>query len=282
MSLKYLLYDGFIDRKVAGLEQKMGTMTLSTNSTSSDEKLECEDCEKKFSGIESWEQHIKSQKHQKKVLLRVSLTKISSRSSVTLTSASSTSSVFECTICFISCNSQVSLEEHLKSKSHEKAVAASKNGVKTTFDVKSVPKLECIPCQKTFSGQESLEEHLKSSKHQKKVWPITPSESLKKDNVKTASAPVSTVVMSNGTKVDQQYDCNICQISCSGPESYKQHIESNKHKKKVAPEAAINGGQTTSSSGTFKCSICNIECSGEQNFKQHENSDKHKKKLLKL
>jgi len=118
-----------------------------------------------------------------------------------------------------------------------------------------------------------LDEHLKSSKHQKKVSPIIPSESSKNADVK--SAPV----MSNGTKVEQEYGCKFCHISCSGPASYQEHLASAKHLKKVT--AAAFGG-STASNGMIKCTVCSVEVSGEQNFKQHEESEKHKKKLLKL
>jgi len=256
----------------------MANLSVSQNTNAPDEKLECEDCEKKFSGLESWEQHVKSEKHKKKVVLRVSLTK-NCGSGITNAGNSASTSI-ECHNCGVFCNSQVTFEEHLKSKNHEKAVNARSNWIRSKeagSTMKAVQLLECLPCQKSFSGKESWEEHLKSSKHQKKVCAITPSESSKNTAVKTAP------VVGNDTKVEQEYDCKFCHISCSGPASYKEHLDSAKHLKKIAVAAAIDGGQTASSStGMIKCHVCDIECSGEKNFKQHENSDKHKKKLLKL
>jgi len=222
----------FPNMKVVGLEQRMANLSVSKDSNTSDDNLQCEACDKRFNGLESWEQHVRSEKHQKKVLLRVPLTKISGP-----------------------------------------GVTNAPNSTVAAKSLKTVQHLQCLPCQKTFSGQESLDEHLKSSKHQKKVCPIIPSESSKNANVK--SAPV----MSNGTKVEQEYGCKFCQISCSGPASYQEHLASAKHLKKVT--AAAFGG-STASNGIIKCTVCSVEVSGEQNFKQHEESEKHKKKLLKL
>ncbi|CAL8248945.1 unnamed protein product [Merluccius merluccius] len=87
-------------------------------------------------------------------------------------------------------------------------------------------------------------------------------------------------------KPPQIHYCDVCKISCAGPQTYKEHLEGQKHKKK---EAALKASQTTSSSvgagggparGTqnqLRCELCDVSCTGADAYAAHIRGAKHQK-----
>ena len=116
--------------------------------------LYCKICEKPFTGEQSRMEHMRSEKHRRKV---ETLNNCAKLVKVSATSADANRSANRCEVCQKSFSGEKSMEEHLRSEKHLKKVSQARLGF--------VPALECKPCKKEFSGQESLEEHLKSKKH---------------------------------------------------------------------------------------------------------------------
>ncbi|XP_065123058.2 zinc finger RNA-binding protein [Paramisgurnus dabryanus] len=90
-------------------------------------------------------------------------------------------------------------------------------------------------------------------------------------------------------KPPQIHYCDVCKISCAGPQTYKEHLEGQKHKKK---EAALKVSQTSSSSSSsssgagnsargiqnqLRCELCDVSCTGADAYAAHIRGAKHQK-----
>ncbi|XP_063280306.1 zinc finger RNA-binding protein-like isoform X3 [Prinia subflava] len=83
-------------------------------------------------------------------------------------------------------------------------------------------------------------------------------------------------------KLPQIHYCDVCKISCAGPQTYKEHLEGQKHKKK---EAALKASQNTNNSSTsargtqnqLRCELCDVSCTGADAYAAHIRGAKHQK-----
>ncbi|KAJ8277362.1 hypothetical protein GJAV_G00074360 [Gymnothorax javanicus] len=80
-------------------------------------------------------------------------------------------------------------------------------------------------------------------------------------------------------KQPQLHYCDICKISCAGPQTYREHLEGQKHKKK---EAALKSGTQTSNGvrgvqTQLRCELCDISCTGADAYAAHIRGSKHQK-----
>ncbi|VIO95229.1 DZF family protein [Brugia malayi] len=74
----------------------------------------------------------------------------------------------------------------------------------------------------------------------------------------------------------QQFYCEVCKISCAGAQTYKEHMDGQKHKKKEAMQKGE--GQTLSKSRvSFRCETCNVTCTGKDTYESHVRGSKHQK-----
>ncbi|XP_048875080.1 zinc finger RNA-binding protein [Brienomyrus brachyistius] len=87
-------------------------------------------------------------------------------------------------------------------------------------------------------------------------------------------------------KPPQIHYCDVCKISCAGPQTYKEHLEGQKHKKK---EAALKVSQSSSAGGAggngpargtqnqLRCELCDVSCTGADAYAAHIRGAKHQK-----
>ncbi|NWR43993.1 ZFR protein, partial [Regulus satrapa] len=83
-------------------------------------------------------------------------------------------------------------------------------------------------------------------------------------------------------KPPQIHYCDVCKISCAGPQTYKEHLEGQKHKKK---EAALKASQNTNNNSTsargtqnqLRCELCDVSCTGADAYAAHIRGAKHQK-----
>uniref|UniRef100_A0A8C9SXC3 Zinc finger RNA-binding protein n=1 Tax=Scleropages formosus TaxID=113540 RepID=A0A8C9SXC3_SCLFO len=80
-------------------------------------------------------------------------------------------------------------------------------------------------------------------------------------------------------KQPQLHYCDICKISCAGPQTYREHLEGQKHKKK---EAALRGGSQVSTGPRgvqtqLLCELCDVSCTGADAYTAHIRGAKHQK-----
>lgn len=90
-------------------------------------------------------------------------------------------------------------------------------------------------------------------------------------------------------KPQQIHYCDVCKISCAGPQTYREHLEGQKHKKretlqKAQAEAAQNAEkvaavpQPTQARGSnLRCELCDVTCTGNDAYSAHVRGSKHQK-----
>ncbi|XP_066568139.1 zinc finger RNA-binding protein isoform X2 [Amia ocellicauda] len=86
-------------------------------------------------------------------------------------------------------------------------------------------------------------------------------------------------------KPPQIHYCDVCKISCAGPQTYKEHLEGQKHKKKEAALKVSQSSSTSSSSGSsargtqnqLRCELCDVSCTGADAYAAHIRGAKHQK-----
>ncbi|KAM4745102.1 zinc finger RNA-binding protein isoform 1-T1 [Anableps anableps] len=87
-------------------------------------------------------------------------------------------------------------------------------------------------------------------------------------------------------KPTQIHYCDVCKISCAGPQTYKEHLEGQKHKKKEAALKVSQGSSGSSSGGgalarnaqnQLRCELCDVSCTGADAYAAHIRGAKHQK-----
>lgn len=85
-------------------------------------------------------------------------------------------------------------------------------------------------------------------------------------------------------KPQQLHYCEVCKISCAGPQTYREHLEGQKHKKREASLklAATAATATQNNRGNnLHCELCDVTCTGNDAYAAHVRGSKHQK-VLKL
>ncbi|CAG5131818.1 unnamed protein product [Candidula unifasciata] len=79
-------------------------------------------------------------------------------------------------------------------------------------------------------------------------------------------------------KAPQLYYCDVCKISCACPQTYRAHLEGQKHKKK---EAAMKKRRPKGrhAQHQLKCKLCDVNCTGHDAYAAHIRGAKHQKVL---
>ncbi|CAH0687617.1 unnamed protein product [Spodoptera exigua] len=82
-------------------------------------------------------------------------------------------------------------------------------------------------------------------------------------------------------KAQQLHYCDVCRISCAGPQTYKEHLEGQKHKKKEAAVKLAAAGAAAAAGraagGALRCELCDVTCTGADAYAAHVRGIKHQK-----
>ncbi|RWS27813.1 zinc finger RNA-binding protein-like protein [Leptotrombidium deliense] len=82
-------------------------------------------------------------------------------------------------------------------------------------------------------------------------------------------------------KVQQLHYCEVCKISCAGPQTYKEHLEGQRHKKKEAQLKPGNSSNTVkrghNTGVSLRCELCDVTCTGNDAYAAHIRGSKHQK-----
>uniref|UniRef100_A0A8C9W3N0 Zinc finger RNA-binding protein n=1 Tax=Scleropages formosus TaxID=113540 RepID=A0A8C9W3N0_SCLFO len=86
-------------------------------------------------------------------------------------------------------------------------------------------------------------------------------------------------------KPPQIHYCDVCKISCAGPQTYKEHLEGQKHKKKEAAlkvsqnsiSGSGSGGPARGTQNQLRCELCDVSCTGADAYAAHIRGAKHQK-----
>ncbi|KAH8397370.1 hypothetical protein KR222_000586, partial [Zaprionus bogoriensis] len=77
----------------------------------------------------------------------------------------------------------------------------------------------------------------------------------------------------------QLHYCEVCKISCAGPQTYREHLEGQKHKKREASlkmqASATNSAQNRGNN--YHCELCDVTCTGTDAYAAHVRGAKHQK-----
>ncbi|KAL5011182.1 hypothetical protein ScPMuIL_011739, partial [Solemya velum] len=83
-------------------------------------------------------------------------------------------------------------------------------------------------------------------------------------------------------KPAQLHYCDVCKISCTGPQTYKEHLDGQKHKKKEAAlQTRTNPQPTGCGPNQLLCELCDVTCTSTDAYTAHIQGSKHQK-VLKL
>ncbi|XP_049820489.1 zinc finger RNA-binding protein isoform X3 [Aethina tumida] len=84
-------------------------------------------------------------------------------------------------------------------------------------------------------------------------------------------------------KPQQLHYCDVCKISCAGPQTYREHLEGQKHKKREAATKMAASVATTSQNragNSLRCQLCDVTCTGNDAYAAHIRGAKHQKVVL--
>nr|XP_019599769.1 PREDICTED: zinc finger RNA-binding protein 2 isoform X2 [Rhinolophus sinicus] len=73
--------------------------------------------------------------------------------------------------------------------------------------------------------------------------------------------------------------CDICKISCAGPQTYREHLGGQKHKKKEAAQktGVQPNGSPYGVQAKLHCDLCAVSCTGAEAYTAHLRGAKHQK-----
>lgn len=80
-------------------------------------------------------------------------------------------------------------------------------------------------------------------------------------------------------KPQQLHYCEVCKISCAGPQTYREHLEGQKHKKREASLKLIATAANSSHNrgNNLHCELCDVTCTGNDAYAAHVRGSKHQK-----
>lgn len=84
-------------------------------------------------------------------------------------------------------------------------------------------------------------------------------------------------------KPQQLHYCEVCKISCAGPQTYREHLEGQKHKKREASlklTASVNVTSQNRSGNSLRCQLCDVTCTGNDAYAAHIRGSKHQKVVM--
>ena len=244
-----------------------------------DTKLECQICEKSFSGIESKNEHLRSKKHLNKVQENDNEQKMKKEKTYRINAVEAKQTnerKFECKQCEKSFTGIESQEEHFMSKKHKNNAAfkttqvflpkVEEKHLEQALNKSMNEVFECKTCQKSFSGIESKDEHFKSRKHLNKISEERLQVNLPKDK---------TLPRDSGVESTTRLFCNLCEKPFTGIESEAEHMKSKKHLNKLAEKAHQNNILPKKEENKLECKICDKIFTGVESKEEHLKSKKH-------
>lgn len=84
--------------------------------------------------------------------------------------------------------------------------------------------------------------------------------------------------MKTQSKPQQLHYCEVCKISCAGPQTYREHLEGQKHKKREASlKLAATAASSQNRGNNLHCELCDVTCTGNDAYAAHVRGSKHQK-----
>jgi len=171
-------------------------------------QFHCKVCDITCPNEFSLNQHLNGEKHKKR------MTATAAPPAEDNTAVDSSPYQFHCSLCNISCINEFSLLQHMSGVRHKKQAAGGTAAV-----------VQCNACNVRCSSEFNLLQHLSGEAHKSRIAELSNSTS---SGSSTAGAGAEQQAQ------EQQWYCDACRVGCPSEESYKQHINGKRHKKKVA------------------------------------------------
>ncbi|XP_033615512.1 zinc finger RNA-binding protein 2 [Fukomys damarensis] len=73
-----------------------------------------------------------------------------------------------------------------------------------------------------------------------------------------------------GPRQPHLHYCPVCKISCAGMQTYQEHLDGQKHRKKEAAQRPDDGNP-------LYCDLCSVSCTGAEAYKAHIRGARHQK-----
>ncbi|KAG8188865.1 hypothetical protein JTE90_018271 [Oedothorax gibbosus] len=207
--------------------------------------IECEICQKKCSGPESYRQHCKSSAHQKKVAYKDLINEmITSGEGQQLTDGEGLQ-FSRCEVCHKNFSGLAPYQQHMAGTQHQKQAKHAEELSKIKdliINAEDASKrFQCKECGKSFSGPVPFNDHLQSNVHAKLKKKSSQMKSLMENYPEFVKVPAS-IQDSEDSDNDSGPEsfmlaCDICHLVFSGPEAARDHVESSKHKKTIKKKA---------------------------------------------
>ena len=182
--------------------------------------------------------------------------------------------IFKCEVCEVELTSEVDLKNHIGGKKHQSKLASVKMlpRVSSSTQPSSSQRrtdYECQLCQIPMTGEEALKAHNAGKKHQAKLASAILEPPLQSwASNKASSSPSSA---------ENNFDCELCQISMTGDEDLRAHNAGKKHQAKLA--AANCKASSSSQSSPFHCLLCGLTLTGPVDLENHKAGKSHQAKL---
>uniref|UniRef100_A0A8C3YJ40 Zinc finger RNA binding protein 2 n=1 Tax=Catagonus wagneri TaxID=51154 RepID=A0A8C3YJ40_9CETA len=107
----------------------------------------------------------------------------------------------------------------------------------------------------------------------------SPNASSADNFAKKLPVPTKLLKPRAGPKQLLLHYCDICKISCAGPQTYREHLEGQKHKKKEAAQkmGIQPNGSPRGVQAQLHCDLCAVSCTGAEAYTAHIRGAKHQK-----
>ncbi|XP_054984655.1 zinc finger RNA-binding protein 2 isoform X2 [Sorex araneus] len=91
-----------------------------------------------------------------------------------------------------------------------------------------------------------------------------------------APAPSQLPGWDGGARPFLGHFCELCKVSCAGPQTYREHLEGQKHRRKEAARPCEGEGDPQD---PLHCSLCSVSCTGPAAYAAHLRGARHQKVL---
>ncbi|CAL4174376.1 unnamed protein product, partial [Meganyctiphanes norvegica] len=148
--------------------------------------------------------------------------------------------------------------------------------------------LYCDVCKVECTAQENFDKHMAGKKHEKELKKLkAKGENVEEKEDKKPKEPKEY----NKEDYDDYYEeseywCDVCEVECTGEDSYNAHMAGVKHRKKLQAVDCLKRIERSgeyykydSESGSYVCLTCDMEVTSPQVLEQHFKSQKHKQTL---
>ncbi|KAM7142366.1 zinc finger RNA-binding protein 2 [Molossus nigricans] len=96
---------------------------------------------------------------------------------------------------------------------------------------------------------------------------------------KKPPVPTRLLKPKGGPRQPPLHYCDICKISCAGAQTYREHLEGQKHRKKKAAEktGVQPKGSPCGVQAQLHCELCAVSCTGAEAYAAHVRGARHQK-----